>query len=549
MFKINIRFPSSYRRGLLLLSVVWGTTIYILFSFNQMQFVNNPPKLGRELLQQDALDYINDISAFRQLSEILDAKLKIDKGRILNMHESFQRLLKNSNVPLTYWMNTYSANFSTSKCLKFPNIFDLKFNNIYWQMMKFGDTTFYLLNAYYDMRVRVGTIPLVRILAMVNKISPPRVVCQFWYGNVTKTSIPERLMFSGAFYTYMWVKSWGNYKDGILQPYLISCPVPKIGNMSYVPASVSLVEQVCEKPTNILKVIYNHPSKKENFAVCVKGLDFLYEDISVKLIEWIELLHILGAKKIFMYELETHPNVSKVLSYYSKKGMIELTPITLPGAQPNLPGFRHLYLKWKLTNKRQNELIPYNDCLYKNLYSYDYIVLLDTDEVILPLANKNWHDMMADVINLAMKEEPYMRASYNFRNVYFFDEMEHGNVQNQKGIPKYLHMLQHVYRSKNYTKLGNYVKCFHDVERVISLHNHFPINCFGLCSTYSVSTSIGHLQHYRKDCVDPLKSKCEDFKKNTIRDTSIWNFKDALIQRTTEALFNLGFLKSEITKI
>jgi hypothetical protein len=39
------------------------------------------------------------------------------------------------------------------------------------------------------------------------------------------------------------------------------------------------------------------------------------------------------------------------------------------------------------------------------------------------------------------------RASYNFRNVYFMDEMlnsnEHGHF---KDIPPYLHMLQHVFR-------------------------------------------------------------------------------------------------------
>lgn len=511
-----------------------------------MRFVRNSPKLGRELLQQDAIDYLHDVTTIRQINEILDAKLKIDEEKIVDMHESLEKLSENSNVPLTYWMKKYSTEPPTNKCIKFPNIFDLNFNNIYWQTMKFLDTTFYLLNAYYDMRMRVGTIPLVRILAMVDKVSPSPVLCQFWYSNATKINIPERLMFSRASYTYMWVKNWGNYKDGILQPFLISCPVPKIGNSSYIPDSVSLIQNICDRPTNILKVIYKRPDKKENFAVCVKGLDFLYEDISVKLIEWIELLHLLGAKKIFMYELETHPNVSKVLSYYAKKDMIELTPITLPGAQPNLPGFRHLYLKWKLTNKRQNELIPYNDCLYKNLYSYDYVVLLDTDEIILPLIHGTWKDMMAYIENLALKEPPYTKSSYNFRNVYFFDDVQNREKPNalyEEGIPRYLHMLQHVYRSKNYTKQGNYVKCFHNIDHVVSLHNHFPINCFGLCTTYSVPTSIGHLQHYRKDCVDPLKNKCDDFKKNTIRDTSIWRFKDELIRRTKETLHSLGFFK------
>ena len=47
-----------------------------------------------------------------------------------------------------------------------------------------------------------------------------------------------------------------------------------------------------------------------------------------------------------------------------------MTPISLPGYQPNLPVLQHMYLKSKLNNKRQNELIPYNDCLYRNLYRY-----------------------------------------------------------------------------------------------------------------------------------------------------------------------------------
>ena len=32
--------------------------------------------------------------------------------------------------------------------------------------------------------------------------------------------------------------------------------------------------------------------------MCVKGLDFPSEDISVRLVEWIEMLNILGADKV-----------------------------------------------------------------------------------------------------------------------------------------------------------------------------------------------------------------------------------------------------------
>jgi hypothetical protein len=47
---------------------------------------------------------------------------------------------------------------------------------------------------------------------------------------------------------------------------------------------------------------------------------------------------------VFLYELEVHPNVTKVLKYYEEKGLVDLTPITLPGYQPNMPFLQHLYL-------------------------------------------------------------------------------------------------------------------------------------------------------------------------------------------------------------
>jgi len=320
---------------------------------------------------------------------------------------------------------------------------------------------------------------------------------------------------------------------------------------TYIPDSVTLVENKCDKASNNLKVVNIRPEKKEDFAVCVKGLDFLHEDLSVRLIEWIELLNILGAKKIFLYEMEIHPNISKVLNYYQKKGMVEVSKITLPGNQPNLPGFRHLYLKNKLTVKRQNELIPYNDCLYRNLYSYSYVALLDIDEVIMPISHQNWSELMAVVEAESLKQKNYSRASYNFRNVYFLDDLGEGEDQlqhtgHEKNIPPYLHMLQHVYRSKNYTKPGQYVKCFHNLERVVSLHNHFPMNCFGTCTTYSIDTSLAHLQHYRKDCVGALKKSCKtDFRTFTTRDTTIWRYKDELIKRTNKALSDLNFFDTK----
>ena len=50
----------------------------------------------------------------------------------------------------------------------------------------------------------------------------------------------------------------------------------------------------------------------------LKGLDFPEDDLSIRITEWIELLHTLGADKIFFYNLEVHPNISKVETLHNK---------------------------------------------------------------------------------------------------------------------------------------------------------------------------------------------------------------------------------------
>ena len=106
-------------------------------------------------------------------------------------------------------------------------------------------------------------------------------------------------------------------------------------------------------------------------------------------------------------------------------------------------------------------------------------------------------------------------------------------------------MLQHVYRSKNFTKPNQYVKCFHNPERALTLHNHFPLACLGgSCSSYSIETTDAQLQHYRADCVRTLKKSCVEFRQNSVVDTTIWKFKENLITRTTDTLKKLGFFGS-----
>ncbi|PSN43298.1 hypothetical protein C0J52_21514 [Blattella germanica] len=534
------------------LVVLWGLAVLVVYHLRSSEVKDrNAVSPGNSVYSRLLLQKLGDLRTLytettatttHPSPAVLDLEPNIDKSPVPSEAKIVEEVQKNfPSLPIAYWKRHKNKPmfYKNNTCAKYPSIFDLEFSNVYWQNLHTTNGTFQLFGAYYDVRAYSKIGPAVRILGMINRIEPTvKTHCQFWFEN-QKEPVFSKVME----YKYMWYNKWGNYKQGIYQPYLITCLIPQKFK-TIVPSSVSIVEKPCDTSTNNLRIVYNKPKKKKKFAVCVKGLDFLHEDLSVRLVEWIELLGILGADKIFFYELQVHPNISKVLQYYQKLDRVSVTPLTLAGGQPNVPGFQHLYLKAKLTNKRQNELIPYNDCLYKNLYTYEFIALLDIDEIIMPINGMSWHELMDTVLLKAKTENNGSRASYNVRNVYFLDDLIHDHGW-FKDIPRYMHMLQHVYRSKNYTKPNQYVKCFHNPERALTLHNHFPLSCLGgACSTYSIDTSDAQLQHYRVDCVRTLKKSCIEYRQNSVIDTTIWKFRDKLIERTSDTLKKLGFFGS-----
>ncbi|XP_018564475.1 uncharacterized protein LOC108905894 isoform X2 [Anoplophora glabripennis] len=473
-----------------------------------------------------------------------DLKETIDPNKVLtddspswsedNLLEDIQQNLP--NLPVLNWEKK-PARFNKS-CAKFPSMYDLEFNNIYWQTLETSNGTFQLYGAYLDDRTNNTLGPTVRILGMINRKEPTVVTfCQFWFDGMSKPVLEKSFE-----YRYVWNKRWGTFKQGMYQPYLIACIIPK-EFLNSTPKSISLVEKQCDTPTNNLRVFYEKPETKKDFAVCVKGLDFLHEDLSVRLVEWIEIMKLLGVDKIFFYELQVHRNISKVLTHYEREGVVEVTPTNLAAGQPNLPSFQHLYLKKKLVQKRLNELIPYNDCFYKHMYQYKYIALLDIDEVIVPVKGATWKELMEMILPKALKDGKGERGSFNARNVYFLDDLIHDN-DTFEDIPRYMYMLQHVYRTENYTKPGFNIKSFHNTEKVIALHNHFPLSCLGDgCRNYAIDPNDARMHHYRGNCMKTLKG-CDVYRNTRVKDTTMWKFKDSLVAAVSSTLRTLGFFPS-----
>ena len=211
------------------------------------------------------------------------------------------------NLPLTHWrhLNEGRGMSLNQSCAKMPDLLNLHYNNLYWQEVVTSTLTLYLYGAYLDTRTKNTS---VRLLGMLDKLRPKvDIFCQLWFENSSWPVISRVNNFKFIFVGNEGSEA-GNNPTSHLQPYLLTCPIPKSHGGEH-PVMVSVVENACDTATVLLKVTHNklkEGEERKKFAVCVKGLD-IQDDLTVRLAEWIELVEAVGANKIFLYKYEVRP--------------------------------------------------------------------------------------------------------------------------------------------------------------------------------------------------------------------------------------------------
>ncbi|KAG8039205.1 hypothetical protein G9C98_003512 [Cotesia typhae] len=238
--------------------------------------------------------------------------------------------------------------------------------------------------------IRVLGYPSVRVIGVKREPTGSSVLyCTIWQED--EEGIHSYSM--EALVSDIWLDEWGGTSTdytGIL----ITCPLPQ-----YVtpPRRVYVGPHACyQNPSHslIVKNVNKTVIPKTEFTLCIKGLDF-DEDISHRLIAFFELSRILGAGMFYVYVFNVHENVTKVLKLYEKSNVVRWFRLNLPGDLPNDVKARRRLFSKDIWMKRRMELIPYNHCFYENLYSSEFVVPIDIDEMIIPINVKTWSELMA----------------------------------------------------------------------------------------------------------------------------------------------------------
>ena len=381
-----------------------------------------------------------------------------------------------------------------------------------------------MLNAFYDERkfLRLQSKSSIRIISVQERnVTEANLFCQLWFDAISKPVISKVHEIRPLWYEHTLAN---NTK---FLPIFITCVNP-LAVQGLIPTSVSVVANQSDKPSNSMKVIHNLPEngKMKIVAVCAKFFDYK-DDLSLMLIEWIEILLLLGADKIIISVITIHPNMMKILKYYEKAGKVEVIMFTLPKSKMGL---------------YHNEMLAINDCFYKNVNKYKFVTSLDIDEFIMPtrFEDKTWQKLLTRVIIKGLKTKLGKFPGYNgyeVSNVYFnLDSIHKDEIQSE--VPSNFHFLQHITRAKDFVSTGAGAKSFMKTDNVIVIHNHRPMQCVGgWCNNNKVPHDDARLQHYRKGCGQSISAeKCNQFRNNTVRDVSLWRFKDELIKNVYKTL-------------
>ncbi|XP_035795180.1 uncharacterized protein LOC118468469 isoform X1 [Anopheles albimanus] len=411
---------------------------------------------------------------------------------------------------------------------------DMKPTDGSWEIVNGTRYKFFVFSAFYDRRDG----KLVRIIGATKTRGPEKVWCRFWY----QTGVNSTKYRSASVMARVKIirENW-NLKYSAC---FILCPIR--GPYPEIPHAVSVVSKIRAAPGNVLMLrnTDNDPdftnrtfsNVPNSIGVCVKPLHFNY-DQALYLLEFLELNNLLGASHFTFYNHTIGPKASCVLQHYvdgdlpqfitsygegklvvrhHANGTVAVESNNLPYHMPTShnednssqlkPKITVNILPWNLRMRSQKEIrteglfASLNDCLYRNMYRYSHVALIDLDEFIIPHHN----DTLIDLITwLSKRINSRNTGAYSFQNAFFYlqfadDELLHEDGENARAnLRASLTTQRKTRRRSKLHPQKQRSKYICKPEAVIEAGNHFVWEFCPGRGSLNVPADAAILHHYR----------------------------------------------------
>ncbi|RXG56658.1 hypothetical protein Avbf_06873, partial [Armadillidium vulgare] len=279
--------------------------------------------------------------------------------------------------------------------------------------------------------------------------------------------------------------------------------------------------------------------KNITVGICGKALFYYNNDFSYRLIEWIEVLRNLGISKIFLYKSKCHKNIQKVFDFYEKEGIVKVITFHYPPPIVQEGTFIRLMFcrLWSRNEKIEFwsvQNIYINDCLLRNKDDFDYLGVMDSDEI--PIM-KN-HQSLPEFL-MYLRQRNNQPESYFFKWKTFFRDLKSHTLLSNETDRSYIfnHNIRTKLNSKEAKVFETNGKTFYDTSQVTFAYPHKNLeiisNLVPSIELKTLSRDVAYMGHFTDHkCVK--KEHC--FDGNTEEETALLPFREKVVQKMNEVL-------------
>lgn len=302
----------------------------------------------------------------------------------------------------------------------------------------------FVVNIYYDERIKS-----LRLIIINDRNFFPNVTCQLQYSD----------QIDICNYSY--------------KPY-------KINNKPHGHLLIPIHEDKYPNKIVINNAIISVPKShntgnKYKLSVCIcKTVN--YSAVN-RVIQTIETYRYFGVDHFTIYKTNVSKEVEKVFDYYKRIGIIEIVTWNIT--------FEYNDVK----KNDYGQIYKNNDCLYRNMYKSESLIIADWDEIITPVKENNIFDM----INRNY-DKKYNR--YVFKSFLFHTEMYEKADQFDANIPD-----SNIYSYRQYCifKNGHVVKNLYTyLPALYEIETHFVGDASSELKSINVKIEDGFIRHTRR---------------------------------------------------
>ena len=260
----------------------------------------------------------------------------------------------------------------------------------------------------------------------------------------------------------------------------------------------------------VVKTILLNP--KRDLAVCLKPVtgDLKPE----RIIEWVEMQSMVGVESIIVYQGEFTGITQFVWQHYLDKGIVSTVPFPFFYVLDHLLSnmYEYSYVD-RYCLQQEMYLVAMHDCLYRYMHTYEMLLYIDIDEILLPMREQPIAEMLTWV-KLAFPNY----GAYMFNTAWHFEDYP---VCNTSEVSLFLYTQRQCMATPPGERQPKSVMV---TANTVLLNFHSVIRTLGSPRNKRLTwIEYGYVHHYSGLCMKKYRDRerCDGFMKIGIQDPII----------------------------